>query len=47
MDFMNLGEFQCMVWDGRGSISELDERGMIVMGHGRGMMTVGDGHVLL
>jgi len=31
-----------MVGDGRGSISGLDKRGMIFMGHRRGMMSVGD-----
>ena len=34
-----------MLGNGGGSISELDERGMIVMGHGRRMMSVGDGKV--
>ena len=34
-----------MVQNGGGSISGLDERGMIVMGHGRGMMGERDGNV--
>ena len=34
-----------MVGNGGGSISGLDERGMIVMGHGRGMMSAGNGKV--
>ena len=34
-----------MVGYGRGSMSRLDERGMIVMGHRRGMMSAGNGKV--
>ena len=44
MDLMN-ERVSMMVGDGRGSIRGLDERGMIVMGHGRGMTSVGDGKV--
>ena len=36
-----------MVGNGGGFISGLDERGMIVMCHGRGMMSAGDGKVLV
>ena len=45
--FVEFGRVLTMVGDGRGSISRLDERDMIVMGHGRGMMSVRDGKVLV